>query len=290
MPNQIIVSSGGSGTSIASSFEAAEYLQLAIGQEAAQKVNFPEVVHQTRLVDRNTLKTHLRYVNPVEVTAGNATEGSALPVTAWSPTGVTFTAGLTGLSFNESKVVDSIDGQVLTTIVQQGVTSLQRSLDGSFCALMPTFSGGTIGATGTPLTVKKIIQGIANLDANHADSISGYVGRLHPQQFFDLVSDMLGQSFGVSRVNADATQRNEINIDECILKKNTYVNTVNTAADYCGGIFNLQALAMSIAQDLRVEVLPIPGQHMWTVDCTFVFGTSVYRGTFGCPVISGVSA
>lgn len=244
------------------------------------------------LVDASTMVAHFRYLDAL-ATAGTATEASTLPSVGWSPEGVTISAGLDGLSIVESRVTDSIAPAALSQIAEQGGTALARAIDLSLATLFPSMTAGTVGSSGAALTFDHITQAMADLDANYA--IGPKKGFLHPQQWFDLVTNIKSLNYGVSFmkvvVDPDTGRQEEVlDLNGVEIRKNALVTKINSAADYAGGIFCEQALGLAVAQNPFVEINKIPQKHAWAVDCTVAFGTGVIRPKFGVLVQSGVTA
>jgi hypothetical protein len=78
-----------------------------------------------------------------------------------------------------------------------------------------------------------------------------------------------------------------INIGETILKKNTLVDSLSSPGGlYEGAVYSSQAMALVIAQNPSVEILPIPGKHAFSIDATVVYGVGVWRPLFGALVQS----
>jgi hypothetical protein len=268
------------------SYLAAEYLVQKIGMEAAQKANVAPYVWYEPLTDKSTLVAHFRYLQPLAALT-TATEVTGLPVISWSPLGVQVTAGLYGFSVVNSKLVVSLDASTLDKIAEQASTDLARGVDVALVQQFPNFTAGTVGTTGSALTISMMIQADANLDSTFA--IGTRNGFLHPQQFADLKNDMKTQNFGVSRIVADATGESII-VGELTLRKNALVTKINSNADYAGGIFCEEALGLTMPQMPTVEILPLPGKHAWSIDATEAFGVGTIRPTFGVLVESGINA
>jgi hypothetical protein len=266
---------------------AVEYLVRRIGQEAAQRSNMPEVMWVEGLEGQSSMNAHFRFVDAL--TASSATEAGSLPSVAWAPEGVQVSAGLSGLSVIVSKVVNSLDPAALSQIAKQEGTALGRAVDAAAAALFATFTG-TVGATTTALTVATVIAANALLDAQHADEIGPYVGRLHANQFKNLYTDIMSKNYGIAKITADVDGKEVINIGETLLKKNSLLSKANTNADWVGGIFNSEAMGLAIAQGPSIEILPIPGKASYSIDGSVAFGVGNIRPAFGVSVISGVSA
>jgi hypothetical protein len=275
--------SGGSN-----SYLVTEALVQLVGREAAQRSNMPETMWVKELVGESTLTAHYR--EQVAMSATSQTEGNALSIVQWSPTGETVVAGLDGLAIQITTLVNSIAPEVLGEVAFQGGTALARAIDTSACALFSSLTAGTVGTSGTALTVSNVLVANANLDANHADEISPYQGRLHPHQFGNLYQDIMSKNFGIAKITTDAMGKEVINIGETILKKNSLLSKVNSSADWAGGIYCNQALGLAIALNPNVQIFPIPGQATYSVDCTVAFGVGVIRAGLGVLVQSGVSA
>ena len=269
------------------SYLAAEVLVEMVGIEAAQKSNMPEVMWVKYLDGLSTLTAHYRSEAPL--TVSTATEGNALPVVQWSPTGTTVVAGLDGISVQITDLVNSIAPDVMGDAARQGGTALARAIDSSACALFPSLTATSVGTTAA-LTVSTILAGNAVLDAAHADNVGPYVGRLHPHQFGNLYQDILSKNYGIAKISLDANGKEIINIGETVFRKNSYVPEDGSGVYWNGGMFVYQALGLAIAQQPSVRVLPMPGYATWAIDCTIAFGAGLVRPTLGLTVLSGVTA
>jgi hypothetical protein len=270
-----------------SNYLAAEYLVRKVGEAAAQVVVITPTLWYQPLMDLDSMKAHYRVLNPLGL-ATAVPEATQLPLMNWTPTGTVVSAGLDGFSVVESKVVDSIAPEVLDQIGTEGGKSLGRTVDSAAAALFPGFTGGTFGATGTALTIAAVVKAEAALDAQFANGPK--TGILHPQAFGDLKLAVSQGSYGLSRVTVDATGDEVIIIGSITFHKSTLVPTANSGADYVGAIYVDEAIGLAMAQEPQVEILPIPGQHAWSVDCTVAFGVGLVRPNFGVVLISGINA
>jgi hypothetical protein len=258
-----------------------------VGEEAAQAVNIAPMVWYQELTSTDTMTGHFRVLNPFAV-AATATEATALPQLSWAPTGTTVSAGLDGFSVIESKVVNSIAPDVLDKIAMQGGTSLGRTVDSALAALFPSLTAGTVGTSGSALTLANILTAEANLDAVFA--IGNRVGFVHPHAFANLKASILSTNYGVSRLTVDAQGNEQIEVGSVVLRKNALVPSINSNADFAGGIIVEEALGLVMAQKPQVEILPVPGSHAYSIDCTVAFGVGVIRPTFGVLIQSGKTA
>ena len=269
------------------SYLAAEYLVRRVGEEAAAEVVIAPTVWYQELTDTETMTAHFRVLQPL----GNATptpEATQLPLMNWAPTGNTISAGLDGFSVVESKVVDSISPDTLEKIAQAGGRALGRTVDSGLAALFASFTAGTVGTSGAALTVQSILTAEANLDAAFAPGPRK--GVVHPHAFANLKASILSTNYGVSRLTVDAQGNEQIEIGSVTLVKSALVPTINSGADYAGAIYTEEALGLVMAQRPSVEILPIPGSHAYSIDCTVAFGVGVIRPTFGVLIQSGKNA
>jgi hypothetical protein len=274
-----------------SAFQAAEFLDAYVGQEAAQVPNIKPYVYEVDLVGKKTTVAHLRSLNPFATSTGvGANEGGALPILAWSPSEQLVDSAYYGFQVQESKVMQSIDPEVLPDIAMQCASTLGREWDVALSALFPSLTAGTIGSSGVALTVAQILQGEANLYAQHADIAGAFTGIVAPQAFLDLQNDMISKNYGISKVNVDGNNKEFIEIGSTRIYRNTLVPTETSGANYAGGMFTRQALAIAIAANPKVEVVAIGGSAAWSIETTMHFGVSVWRPLFGCYILSGVSA
>jgi hypothetical protein len=272
---------------IQSAFLAAEVLAKQIGQVAAQSSNMPEAMWVEYLADSESNVCHFRFLNPM--TIGASTEASALPTGSWSPTGVTISGGMIGQSIQVGAVTNSLSPRVLSEIANDSGQAIGRKIDTDSTALFSSLTGGTVGTSGGALTVTNILTANANLDANHADVIGPYQGRLHPHQFLNLQTDVLSKNYGIAKLNVDASGES-ISIGGTVIRKNSLVSKGNSNADWFGGIFVYQALGLAITLSPTVKILPVPGYATQAVDAYAAYGVGVVRPTLGCLVQSGVSA
>ncbi len=291
MGNYNPVATGGvagyTGSTVANVYLAAEYLISRVSDEAAQKVNIFPKVWVENLQGTEAMVAHFRFLDALSA-AGAATEGSALPVVAWSPEGVAVTAGLDGLSIQVSKTFNGIAIDALDRIAGQIGTSLGRAIDTAIAALFPSLTAGTVGTSGAALVLTDIMQAEANLDKNYA--IGPRYGIVHSQAFFNLKKDMKAANFGIAKITADATGNEQIVIGGVTVEKNNLMASINSNADYAGAVFVQDALGCSIAKTPNVEILSIPGYDAYSVDGTVAFGAGVIRPLFGSLVRSGKSA
>lgn len=276
------------GAGGSNSYLLQEYLVKRVGLEAAQIMNIPDSVWVEYLMGENTLVAHFRFENTL--TASSQTEGNTLSVSTWNPSGTTMTAALDGLAVQVTKLLDTIAPDVLARVARQCGTAMGRAIDTSLAALFPSLTAGTVTGSGSSnvLVVADVVKANANLDANHADEISGYQGRFHPKQFQDLYTDIISKNFGIAKVTLDAEGKTVINIGETIIYKNTLLSKTNSSNYWAGGVYCNEALGLAIAQQPDVTVMPIPGQATYSVDATVAFATGTVRPTLGCLVQSAV--
>ncbi len=258
-----------------------EYLVDRVGEEAAQKVNIFPLVWVQMLEGAQTMAGHFRTLDALSPAAA-VTEGSALTVVAWSPEGVVITAGLDGLSIQESKTFNGISPDALDRIAGQIGSALARAIDVSLAALFPSLTGGTVGTTGASLVALDIIQAEAYLDKNFANG--NRVGVVHPQQFAQLKKDIKAGNYGVEKVSIDAKGNDVITIGTTTIQKNALVPAMACNTDWAGAVFVEEALGCVVAKTPRVEILDIPGYDAYSIDGTVAFGTGIVRPTFGCVV------
>ena len=266
---------------------AAEYLIARIGEEAAQQVVVYPVVWSDGVMNRETMTGHFRFLDSLS-NATSQTEGSALSTVAWSPEGVTVSAGLYGFSIPVSKVYDAISPANIGMIASQGGSALGRTIDSSLTALFPSLTAGTAGTTATALTWDNVNLAESYLDTYFA--IGKRYGFIHPHQYANLKASIAGKNYGVGFTTVDAQGNESITIGSTVLRKQANVSKINSNADYCGAIITEQALGCIVAQNPTVEILPIPGSHAYSVDCTVAFGSGIIRPRFGAILQSGVSA
>lgn len=269
------------------SYLAAEFLVREVGKEAAAKVVIAPQVWRADSIDQKTMVGHFRNLVPFAA-AASATQAATLNQLSWSPVGTTVSAGLDGFYVLESKVVNSIAPEVLSEVAEQGGTALYRAIDSSLAALFSSLTAGTIGTSGAALTVANVLLGEANLDANFV--FGDRYGFVHPQAFYDLKSDMMSKNYGISKVTSDAQGNDNVIISTVTFQKTALVPTINSAADYAGAILTRQALGLVVAQNPQVEILDVPSEHSYSIDCTVAFGTGVIRPKFGCLIQSGTAS
>jgi len=277
---------------VSSTYLAAEYLSQKIGPEAASHTLIADLVHQESTVGKDTMIAHLRNLVPFSVPSA-VTEGAALTVVQWAPAGKTITAAQKGFAVQESKVLDSISPSALPTIVAQCGTTLARLWDTDLAALFTSFTGGTVGAYTTALTLDMVTQAIADLDAAFAQGPKN--GVISPQQWFDLVKDISSKNACISTIktviNEDTGRSLKVmDLEGCIFRSSGLLNTTYSSTGTVGGLFTQDALAITVAQQPKVEILPITGQNAWSIDASVAYGVATFRPTFGAILLSGDSA
>jgi hypothetical protein len=270
---------------------ASEVLVDTIGIELAQKINTPETTWLFRVEGKQSDTGHYRWENAFSTsTEAGAVEGSALPVGSWSLSEQTISAAFEGQSIPVGAGIISLMPESLESVTRQTSTVLERAIDSSVCALYPSFTQSSVGSSGQPLTVSNILSGNAELDAAHADQIGPYKGRLAPHQFLNLYQDILSKNYGIAKISVDAMGKDTIEIGATELKRNTFVPTINSGANYNGGIYVYQAIGVVMGLNPTVKVDYLMGTGSYYVDGFLLFGTGILRANLGVPVISGVTA
>lgn len=277
---------------VSSSYLAAEYLSQKIGPEAASQTFIADLIHQESTVGKDTMVAHLRNLVPFSVPS-TVTEGAALTVSTWAPSGKTITASQKGFSVQPSKVLDSISPSALPQIVAQLGTTLARLWDTDIAALFTSLTAGPVGAFSTALTLDMITQAIAYLDANFAQGPKN--GVIGTQAWYDLVKDIGGKNFGISCIKTivepdTGRSLKVMDLEGCLFRTSGLVSTTWSGTGQVGALFTQDALAITVAQQPKVEIFSLPGQNAYTVDASVAYGVATFRPTFGCALFSGDNA
>lgn len=271
---------------------AAEVLVEQIGIELAQKVNTAETVWVKELEGLKTTTAHYRWENAFSTAVPlTATEGNAsLPSGNWTISEQTIATAFAGQSIPVGAQIISLDEEVLASISRQTSTVLAREIDSGVCSLYPSFTQTSVGNSTGALTVDYIMAANAKLDAVHADQVGPYMGRLAPQQMYDLYLDIKNSQYGVAKITLDAMGNTEINIGETILFKNTFVPIINSGATYNGGIYVYQAIGLVVGMAPQVHINYLPGSGNYLVDGLLSIGTGILRANLGVSIVSGATA
>ena len=219
-------------------------------------------------------------------------ENTTLPQVIWSPTGVTISAGLSGEAVQYSKLFHSLAPETLARIAQSMSNALARYIDTAIAAQFVNLTGGTVGTSGGAFTVAAALAAEAMLKTVFADQVGD--GKLHavlhPHVFLDLYNDIMTKNYGVAKINVDGQNPDTITVGSINFVSNALVPLINSGADYCGAIYNSEAIGLAIAEQPNVEVLHIPTQHSYSIDGTLALGAGVVRPNLGVLIQSGKAA
>jgi len=274
---------------------ASEVLVDLIGIELAQVSNIPETVWVKILEGERAATAHYRWSNAQSTsTLGTAVEGNSgigLPLGTYTPSEQTVSVGFGGQTIPVSEAVTSLDPEVLQEVVKTSTTALNRAIDGSLAALYPTLGATVTGSgTSTTLTVNDIFLANSTLIAAHADEVGPFNGRLSAHQFYNLYKDIKNTNYGIAKVDVDAEGKEQITIGGTVLKINSLIPTVNSGANYCGGVYSYQALGLAMGMNPKVMVNYLPGSGEWYVDAMLLFGTAILRSACGVAIVSSTTA
>jgi hypothetical protein len=160
--------------------------------------------------------------------------------------------------------------------------AMAAKIDTSVFNNLSSFTGGTVGASGSAISWTYLENALALLRAQFAPL--PYRAVMHPYQWTILAR--AASVAGSSATNAGVALPDEVNRNFWVghvLGVDIYItaNVQTSGNDAYFGVFSAPALGLDIRRAARLEVERDASRRAWELNMTAVFGAGVWRPKFG---------
>jgi len=164
--------------------------------------------------------------------------------------------------------------------------ALAQKVNVDVCSVFPSF-GTSVGSSGTDITHTDILTGIDTLQSAKAEGQLFCV--LHTHQWFDLMTE----------ADSPLADASKTQLAEGLYMKYFYdsiyglrwfttqdVQSANAGADWCGAMFNAEAIGLAWGQDFELEVEWDKNAQVWELLITAYWGVGIADDDCGVKVVT----